>query len=903
MPFIALSDSGPQTDQPTADEVSTGFIPLASDKQAQGFVPIENSEPPSVLKNVLLNNPLTAIGETAANLGTMAVALPAAGLAGLGTLAGNALGLTDRNPVDVVHGVSEAMTYQPRGDMGKAATGIATYPFEKLAEAGQYAGTKTLDAIGSPIAATVVDTAINALPMAIGPGVKLTRRAINRPRAEAVADPVATERAAVPDTAVAPENMGTSDAAPVQRGFTPVDTATPDATIVPENVVRATEATAPPDITPHLAAGVEELTRIKDSGVSVPDAMAQSGIHSDAFTPESRQLAQFLADNFDNPSKLADFETAYRDTLAAGDKGFTERAAQNENQIGRSTDAGIDTPPDGAVGRESGNAPGSESRNRASGLPDTAAETGQARTDTVRYALVEADELRPSHDVSLRARDAYPDQFKRDDWTRSDAEKRVQGIVNEFDPARLAESVDDGAGAPTMAIDGTVEAGNARAIALQRVYQANGAKAEGYRQFLRDNSDRLGLQPEAVDTMKKPVLVRIPDEPPARPIADSARAGDLPADGKVNAMVPGANYVGFVNDRPLPGAVDTAKPATRPEPIRRENILINFAKALNTGIYEGRVTSKRVMGFFRPKLEEVRIKRHADLETAAHELAHLIDKRVPEIRKTWSQGPDWQIHREELRGLSYDKTKIYEGFAEFVRHYMTQPSIAQTRAPVFYKWFEGFTQRHQYGPAIVEAQKGMESWFNQDAVDRARSKIGKHDPMTDALDGKWDAFRQATVDDLHGVYRMERQLTGNKIAPNGPYESARLSRASASIADGAIRFGAPLKKADGSFGWTGKGLEEIMRPVAENLDDALMYFVGRSARELMAQGREHLFTPGEIDGMLKLKRPEFAKAFDEYQAWNSAVADFAEAHGVINGQSRMMWQRLEYLPFHRVGSP
>ncbi len=56
------------------------------------------------------------------------------------------------------------------------------------------------------------------------------------------------------------------------------------------------------------------------------------------------------------------------------------------------------------------------------------------------------------------------------------------------------------------------------------------------------------------------------------------------------------------------------------------------------------------------------------------------------------------------------------------------------------------------------------------------------------------AFRQSTVDDLHGVYRMERELQGGKVEPVGAYESARLSRASASIADGAVRFGYSCEK-------------------------------------------------------------------------------------------------------------
>ncbi len=54
---------------------------------------------------------------------------------------------------------------------------------------------------------------------------------------------------------------------------------------------------------------------------------------------------------------------------------------------------------------------------------------------------------------------------------------------------------------------------------------------------------------------------------------------------------------------------------------------------------------------------------------------------------------------------------------------------------------------------------------------------------------------------------------------------------------------------------------------------------GRSAHELMQQGREHLFTRAEIAGMRALETPEFRKAFNEYQDWNQAILDFAEAKG------------------------
>ena len=202
------------------------------------------------------------------------------------------------------------------------------------------------------------------------------------------------------------------------------------------------------------------------------------------------------------------------------------------------------------------------------------------------------------------------------------------------------------------------------------------------------------------------------------------------------------------------------------------------------------------------------------------------------------------------------------------------------KAPIFSRWFDDFVQTHKYGPAILKAREGMGEWFAQDALDRARSKIGLHRPLSEAMDGRWDAFRQAVADDLHGIYRMERELSGGKIAPAGAYESARLARASASIADGALRWGYPVKNTDGSFSWKGQGLEEILKPIAGNLNDGLLYFVGKSADELLRQGREHLFTRAEVNAMLALRRPEFDKAFAGYQAWNRGILDFAEEQGV-----------------------
>jgi len=818
-----------------AEPVRRGFVPLAEGGQpARGFVPIEQGEadppaairPGEVLRNVLMENPLTATGETVLNLGTQMVALPVAGIAGLATEAGRALGLTERTGADVIQAVGDALTYQPRGSFGQSATDLATKPFQALAEVGQAAGGKVLDVTGSPAAATAVDTAIQVgAPMAIVPGARAAKRAV---KGEAVASDA-------PAAASQP-----------RQGFTPLDES-------------ATQGANPALGAVETGRGISELIRAPEN----QPAGETEGAGNVRVAEGERRLAG-------DPSAVrSSDEPGLQALRREGDPDGAGVAGELRDFPGGS----------GAADRPAG--AGAVASDQARLAPGVGLESAAAPQPRVaRYALVEAGDLKPS-----TFREA-PDWYAR--------EKSIQAIVGEFDPRRLVAALDDADGAPIIRRDGTVEAGQKRAEALARIWQANGAKAQAYRQHLRENAAALGLDPAAVDSMKKPVLVRVPDEaPPAgdvQPMAAGVQNG---------AWNPGAQYAPFVDQMRAP-ASHAASVADLPAPKRREHIVKRFADAIGTTIYEGRVKGKNRLGFFRPRNEEVRIKRANDLEVTAHEVAHLIDKRVPAIANAWRSD---RALREELKSVSYDRQSVPEGFAEGVRLYLTQPETLEARAPRVFNWLEDFTRNHEYGPALKQAQAEMTAWFGQDALNRARSKIGSEKPLAEYFDRFWDKFRQATVDDLHGIYQMERSLTGGKIDANGAYESARLSRASASIADGAVRFGYPVKQADGAFKFAGKGLEEILNPVSKHLDDALLYFVGRSAHELSLQGREHLFTRGEIDAMLRLRTPERVKAFEEYQAWNRGVLDFAQAQGVINPEARRLWQRTQYLPFHRVDQP
>lgn len=143
-----------------------------------------------------------------------------------------------------------------------------------------------------------------------------------------------------------------------------------------------------------------------------------------------------------------------------------------------------------------------------------------------QYALMDAGDLVTSHDESLRPNSLYPQELQPRDRSRSASELQVSSIVQKLDPARLGLSADAATGAPIVGADGLVESGNARTIALKRVYQANGQKADDYKAWLRENAAQFGLAPEAVDAVDKPVLVRLRQTPVNR--AEFARQANAP---------------------------------------------------------------------------------------------------------------------------------------------------------------------------------------------------------------------------------------------------------------------------------------------------------------------------------------------------------------------------------------
>ena len=165
------------------------------------------------------------------------------------------------------------------------------------------------------------------------------------------------------------------------------------------------------------------------------------------------------------------------------------------------------------------------------------------------------------------------------------------------------------------------------------------------------------------------------------------------------------------------------------------------------------------------------------------------------------------------------------------------------------------------------------------------------------------ALNQGIFDRFYGIkYAMDR-ANWQGTAEKDPYVTARLTTSLDSQMRAVMNYGHPVWR-DGMMETEGKGLLDILAPVAEpNMLRAWsLFMVARRAARLKIEGREQLITDAEITEGLKLGNtyPIFSRVAQEYADFNRKVLDFAEQAGVIDPDTRPLWEHADYVPFYRV---
>lgn len=133
-------------------------------------------------------------------------------------------------------------------------------------------------------------------------------------------------------------------------------------------------------------------------------------------------------------------------------------------------------------------------------------------TQQARYAIIEAENLQPSHIRGYQNQLHFIPEAQPKDRSDVVSEQAAVRIAANINPEEITTSATAYTGAPTINARGEVIQGNSRADALRAVWESfrdtSGAK---YKQYLIEHAEDLGIDPEAIEGMKSPVLVHLAD--------------------------------------------------------------------------------------------------------------------------------------------------------------------------------------------------------------------------------------------------------------------------------------------------------------------------------------------------------------------------------------------------------
>lgn len=233
------------------------------------------------------------------------------------------------------------------------------------------------------------------------------------------------------------------------------------------------------------AMALSESALTRAGGRSIIGA-ADAGISTAVLEPANYAVRNALGDDYSAADSMANiaFGSAFGGGLhvvggAVGDA-FRMRAGRGDPVVTPDPMRDMQAPPTGAI-------VGTETKVR---VGDT--------YEPARWTVVDAEALQATVDKA-------DNQFR--DRSRPAYQAEIQKRANALDPALvLADSPVMDIGAPTLAADGRIIGGNGRTLFITKAYEIG--KAGDYRAALEARLREVGIDPDAVRGMNKPVLVR-----------------------------------------------------------------------------------------------------------------------------------------------------------------------------------------------------------------------------------------------------------------------------------------------------------------------------------------------------------------------------------------------------------
>lgn len=313
----------------------------------------------------------------------------------------------------------------------------------------------------------------------------------------------------------------------------------------------------------------------------------------------------------------------------------------------------------------------------------------------------------------------------------------------------------------------------------------------------------------------------------------------------------------------------------------------------------GRLAQRSAAGVFKVGPEVIRIREAGDLPTAAHEMAHALEKAIYGFPKggPWTSSLVGKPVQDELTKLGHD---LYgatrpaggykrEGWAEFIRLWLTENALARSSAPATAAWFEGtfLAENEPVAKAMQGAAEALSTWQTQGPQARAEASIV--DPTSPANRTKEAVatVRQSLGkvawvemgEPIRQLSEMAQERLGEPLAPSKDpwalYEGLRLThdaRAERMVTEAML---------DLAGNRVGQGLEQALAPVKGQRRDFTLYLWGKQAQLYWNDpGRPEGRNPGlsrqDADAIVaELQTPEFQVAESLLREWHEGVLNYA----------------------------
>jgi hypothetical protein len=391
---------------------------------------------------------------------------------------------------------------------------------------------------------------------------------------------------------------------------------------------------------------------------------------------------------------------------------------------------------------------------------------------------------------------------------------------------------------------------------------------------------------------------------PAKPTA-KASAADAFAKAQ-EAKQAGGGSSGTLGYR---GTAEIALPRpttvkAQPVPVKASAIVKDLAEAF-APIRTGRFR-QRARGIFKVKPNVIRSGKANDLPTIAHETGHALHKLLwPEVRTPKGGLAARAFPREfwtELRELAYPKAKqkIVEGYAEYIRLWLTDHATAAQRAPEFTKFFDGKLKQNPQVLRVMEKARGdIKRWAEQPAHARVRSTISRNEPdVKRATD--LDRIYAMWVDELQPLIRAEKEITkGAKVeTTKSPSLQAWANRGLSGKTEEWLLSG--VKDAQGKT--VGKSLRDTLAPVAREIEDFSDYAVARHALDVIDSGKPMPLTKADYRAVVESAPDHYADVLGELVGYQDRLLGELVSSGMLDADSakamRQKWPN--HVPLYRV---